>query len=74
MPKCAVFAIPAAEFGDYDDQKHTDEFLSDYIFLPPVSHMSIVYSTLSIGFIKLIHNLSPHSLHSISVPHLCFKI
>lgn len=52
MPKCAVFAIPAAEFGDYDDQKHTDEFLSDYIFLPPVSHMSIVYSTLSIGFIN----------------------
>ena len=25
-----------AEFGDFDEQKHTDEFLSDYIFLPPV--------------------------------------
>lgn len=27
-----------AEFGDYDEQKHTDEFLSEYIFLPPVCY------------------------------------
>ena len=36
----------AAEFGDYDDQKHTDEFLSDYIFLPPVSHVTIIFTKL----------------------------
>ena len=28
-----------AEFGDFDEQKHTDEFLSDYIFLPPVGSL-----------------------------------
>ena len=36
----AIMFIPfiyyIAEFGDFDEQKHTDEFLSDYIFLPPV--------------------------------------
>ena len=30
------FVYCVAEFGDFDEQKHTDEFLSDYIFLPPV--------------------------------------
>ena len=29
--------IVTAEFGDYMEQKHTKEFLSDYIFLPPVT-------------------------------------
>lgn len=29
--------LPVAEFGDFDPDKHDDEFLNDYIFLPPVS-------------------------------------
>ena len=31
-----IFILLTAEFGDYDPDKHDDEFLNDYIFLPPV--------------------------------------
>ncbi len=36
LPLLSRAPPPAAEFGDYDEEKHTLEYLSDFIFLPPV--------------------------------------
>ncbi len=36
LPLLSRAPSPAAEFGDYDEEKHTLEYLSDFIFLPPV--------------------------------------
>ena len=40
----------AAEFGDHDDEKHTPDFLSDYVFLPPVSHTHFYNILIKFGF------------------------
>ena len=54
---CCVYHV--AEFGNYDDQKHTDEFLNDYVFLPPVS-----YAFNSVSANLCISN------HPVSVQHI----
>ena len=61
----------AAEFGDYDADKHGDEFLNDYIFLPPVSASITVYLFILIASSSTIY--MPHNernLEKIKVKHL----